>query len=488
MALSSPAAGPTAPQPADVLDTEALAARVRALEAENATLSRTASARPTGSRWRAAASALCIVVAAILVPVSIAGAWARVQLVDEDAFVQTLAPLVDDANVQGLIIDESMDAIRAQVDFAAVTGSVIDGVKDLGVGPRASAALDLLQQPAADALENLVASTVTTVVESDAFSDIWATTVRGAHRALTVASTSDGGGIVVQTRDGVGIALGPIVEQVKERLTANGLGVASLIPAIDRTIIIGSGETLGLIRTSYAIAATLGWWLPVITLALFALGIALARRRATAVLGTGVALALGGASLATALSIGATAVAMAAGQLELSPSALDVVYARLVGDMMQTGWVIALLGVVVAIAGWLTGRSRPAVRTRATLDSLGASARRSLAARGLDTGGFGVWLARNRVLVRVGVAVLAVLWLFALRPLGAGDVFLVLIVALVVAWVLELLQRRPEERGAADPVGDDEITTADDAAQATDASTPVETAVEASETSVEATR
>lgn len=474
-------------------DADVLADRVRALEAENAALSRALTPVRRGSRWRAVASAVCIVIAAILVPVSIAGAWARVQLVDEDAFVQTLAPLVDDESVQGLIIDESMDAIRAQVDFTAVTASVIDGVKDLGVGPRASAALDLLQQPAADALEGLVSSTVTTVVQSDAFSDIWATAVRGAHRALTVASTSDGGGIVVQTSDGVGIALGPIVEQVKERLSANGLGVASLIPAVDRTIILGSGDTLSVIRTSYAIAATLGWWLPVITLALFALGIALARRRSTAVLGTGIALAIGGASLATALSIGATAVGMAAGQLELSPSALDVVYGRLIGDMLQTGWVIALLGAVVAIAGWLTGRSRPAIRIRGTVDSLNASARRSLAARGLDTGAFGRWIGRNRILVRVVIAVLAVLWLFALRPLGAGDVFLALVVALVAGWVLEILQRRPDERGAADPVGDDEITDAAEPAdvtddETTDASTPVETVAEASGAGTKATR
>ena len=50
-------------------------------------------------------------------PVSIVGAWARVQLVDEDAFVATLAPLVDDPAVQAMIIDESMEAINAQVDF-----------------------------------------------------------------------------------------------------------------------------------------------------------------------------------------------------------------------------------------------------------------------------------------------------------------------------------------------------------------------------------
>ena len=113
-----------------------LQAQLAALRAENDRL-RTEAASPSDEkqthprrtgRWRAPVSAICIVVAAILVPVSIVGAWARVQLVDEDAFVSTLAPLVDDPAVQSLVIDETMDAITEQVDFAQLTANVFDGI------------------------------------------------------------------------------------------------------------------------------------------------------------------------------------------------------------------------------------------------------------------------------------------------------------------------------------------------------------------------
>ncbi|HYI52268.1 MAG TPA: hypothetical protein VEX42_11935 [Microbacterium sp.] len=396
-------------------------------------------------RWRAPVSAICIVIAAILVPVSIVGAWARVQLVEEDAFVNTLAPLVDDPAVQALIIDETMDGITAQVDFAQLTGNVFDGIADLGLPPRAVQALGLLQAPAADGLENLVTQTVTRVVESDAFADVWATATRAAHRALTTAATSDGGGLVVRTDDGVGIQLGAVVDRVKQNLVDRGLGVAELIPAVDRVVIIGEGDNLNAIRTAYAIAATMGWWLPVVTLGLFGLGILIARRRSTAILGTGLGLAIGSATLAASLSIGSTAVGIAAGELDLSPSALDVIYSQLVGAMTQTALVTMLLGVLVAVIGWLLGGSRPAVGVRTATGGLNRSARSQLAARGLDTGGFGAWLGRHRVLVRTGIAVLAVLWLFAMRPLSLGDILLVLVVALLVGWILELLQRRDEE-------------------------------------------
>ena len=434
-------------------DTIDLQAEVIALRQENEALRTGAvaadeAAPPARSRdgwWRALLSALCIIVATILVPISIIGAWAQVQLTDEDAFVATLAPLVDDPAVQAMIIDESMEAINAQVDFQEVTSNVFDGIAGLGLPPRAADALQLLEAPAANGLESLVTTTVTRVVESDAFAEVWATATRAAHRALVGISTSDGGGLVVRTDEGVGIQLGAVVERVKQNLLDRGLGAAELIPTVDRVIILGDGDNLATIRTSYAVANSLGIWLPFITIGLFALGILIARRRSVAVLGTGIGFAIGGATLAVMLAIGDSAMSIAAGALGLSLDALDVIYEQLVGNMTQTALVITFLGVVIAVLGWVMGRSGPARGFRSAVDSMNASARRGLAARGVDTDSFGLWLGRQRILVRVVVAVLAVLWLIALRPLSVGDIVLVAFVAFGVAWLLELLQRRPEE-------------------------------------------
>ena len=193
-----------------------------------------------------------------------------------------------------------------------------------------------------------------------------------------------------------------MVERVKQNLVERGLGVAQLIPTIDKVVIIGEGNNLTAIRTGYAIAATMGWWLPFITLALFGLGILIARRRSTAVLGTGLGLAIGAATLAATLSIGNTAVGIVAGDLDLSPTALDVIYQQLVGSMTQTALVIMLLGALVAVIGWLMGGSRPARGVRTATEGLNGSARAQLSERGLDTGAFGSWLGRYRVLVRDG--------------------------------------------------------------------------------------
>ena len=459
-------------------DTVDLQAELAALRAENEALRRGVVApdevappsRTRSGWWRSLLSALCITIAAILVPVSIVGAWARVQLTDEDAFVATLAPLVDDPAVQAMIIDESMEAVNAQVDFDQITADVFDGIAGLGLPPRAADALQLLEAPAANGLESLVTTTVTRVVESDAFAEVWATATRAAHRALVGVSTSDGGGLIVRTDEGVGIQLGAVVERVKQNLIDRGLGAAELIPTVDRVIILGEGDNLATIRTSYAAANTLGLWLPIISIALFGLGILIARRRSAAVLGTGIGFALGGVALAIMLAIGDSAMGVTAGVLGLSPDALNVIYEQLVGNMQQTALVVAFLGVFIAILGWVTGRSAPARGLRSAIDSMNASGRRELAARGLDTDSFGLWLGRQRVLVRTLIAVLAVIWLFLLRPLSVGDIVLVAVVAFGVAWILELLQRRPEEAATVNdtdllysdvPVGDGDTAEAD---------------------------
>jgi hypothetical protein len=282
-------------------------------------------------------------------------------------------------------------------------------------------------------------------VQSDQFSDVWNTAVRSAHRAITAVGTSDNTGAFVLTDQGLGLNLGPIVEQVKQKLVAQGIGVADMIPTIDKVIIIGDGSVVTTIQTVYTLAVTVGFWLPFVALALFLLGILLARRRSVAVVGSGIGLFLGAGALAVGFQIGDSVVGVAASRLKLSASGLDVVYNALVQDMLHTATIGALLGVFIAIVGWALGSWSSSRRMRGLVGGLNSSARTSLAARGMNTGRFGEGLYRFRTVIHVLAVVAAVVWLLALRPLSFGDVVIVVIVVLLITWVIELLQKRPDE-------------------------------------------
>ncbi|MFK4835326.1 hypothetical protein ACI3KY_06320 [Microbacterium sp. ZW T2_14] len=439
-------------------ESAALRARLDALEAENARLraetlppAPAPTDKPQGSRWRAFLSALCIVIATILVPVSIVASWARVELVDETRFVETFAPLAEDPQVQAMVADQVTVAIEDSLNLETLTNDLFDGIQQLDLPPRALAALDLLRAPAAQGLQNLVDTTVTRLVESDAFADVWETALRASHRSLeaVAAGGTSSGAVVIEANGEVGIQLAPIIEEVKKRLVDRGIGFAESIPVIDKTIVVAQSDALTVVGTVYNLAVAAGWWTPIIALVLFLAGILIARRRSTAVLGTGAGIALGAGVLAIGLGIGGSILALSAPSLGVPAGALAAMYEQVTTAMRDTAVVLTLLGIVIAVIAWMSGRWRGARATRSGVASVNAGVRGALLKRGVDTGRFGTWLHNQRILVRIVLGALAIVWLMLLRPLSVGEVFLVLVVWLVVWWVFELLQRRPEEAAAA---------------------------------------
>lgn len=440
------------PAPADDADIER---RLAELEAENERLRARLDDPPTSphrvprarrATWRAVLSSSLIVVAALLVPVSIVSAWARTELVDETAFVATFAPLAHDPAVQAMIAGEATAAIDASLDLQTLTDDLFDGLEGLGLPPRATAAIDLLRGPAVEGLRGLVATSVTGLVESDLFASVWETALRASHRGLAAAATgaTPTGAVTISDTGEVGISLAPIIDEVKQRLVAQGVGFASAIPPVDRTIVLVQSDALVTVRVVYGLAATVGWWLPLVTLALFVGGLLIARRKSVALVGTGTAIAIGGGALAIVLAVGATVASIAASRLAIPISAVDAIYAQVVTAMRDTAAVVALIGVLLALLAWLQGRNSAATAIRAGAAGVNGRLRATLRSSGVDTGRVGRWLYTYRVLVRVALAAVAILWLLALRPLSIGDVTLVLIVSLVVWWVVELAQLEPD--------------------------------------------
>lgn len=292
----------------------------------------------------------------------------------------------------------------------------------------------------------LVDGSVTKVVQSDAFAAIWSNAVRDAHRALVGTATPDSGALVGLTDAGLGIRLGPLVAQVKQRLTDQGVGVAALIPTVDRTIIIGSGDAVVTMRVAYKIALAAGWWWwwpPALTLGLSVVGVFLARKRSLAVLWSGIALVLGGGLLLAAFSAGSIVVSAAAADAEIAPAALTAIYETLVRPIAH----IAVLAVTLGSSSRSSDGPSAIGRRRAgsVASSAASTAARDLQERGLDTRRFGGWLSGHRVLVRAIVVLLAVVWLVLLPSLSFGDIVLIVVLALLGTWALELLQKRPDE-------------------------------------------
>jgi hypothetical protein len=444
-----------------------LQTRIAELEAENARLRETAdlgiagaappvaSARPPRrGRGRTAGAIALVLIGLLLAPVAVVSAWARLQLVDTDRFVATFAPLAEDPAVQAYLADEVTTAIEERVDIDGLTRDVFDGIASLDLPPRAQDALGLLEGPAAEGLRTLVGRAVDRVIASPAFADVWATTLRVSHTQFVAALQGDPDAALAIGDDGtLSIQLGPVIEAVKERLAENGVGFASAIPVISRSVVVAQVDSLVLVQTIYALAVAAGTWLPWVVLALLAGGVLLAKRRSVALAWTAAGLAvtmllmLAGFGTARLYFVGTVSPSI------MPRNAAESIYGGLTELMLSTITALIVLSVSIALIAWLSGTSRPARAVRGLADSGFGAVRSSAEAHGITTGSFGVWLDRWRVAVYAAIAVVASLALLLSRPLETSTVVWTVLLALLAVLVVELL-RRPAAAAVDAELGD----------------------------------
>lgn len=436
-------------------DVEELQARVAELEQENALLR---TGRP-GFSWRSVVAGLLIVVGLILAPVAVLGTWARVQLVDTDRFVSTFAPLAQDPDVQAFVSDQVSDAVIAQLDSETLVREVFDGIRQLDLPPRASAALTLLEAPAAQGIDSLVARTVDEIIASEQFATIWAGTLRVTHERAVAVLQGQPDTLVVLTDDGViAIDLGVVVGTAQDALTERGLTFAEALPVVERTVPIVQDNALVLVRTLYQVAVAAGYWLPWVVLALLTAGVLLSLNRLRAVALTGVGLVAVFLLTAAGLGIGRTFFVTAVSPAVMPAASAHAIFEQLTALMMSTVLALTLAAAIIAVIAWLAGGSRWARGVRAASDQGFGAVRASADRHGFSTGRFGQAVDRWHPAIVVVAAIASVLLLLALRPVTLGTVIGAVALFLGVVLVAQLLRRpAPPERSdaaAAEPSDD----------------------------------
>lgn len=422
--------------------TDDLGEEVRRLRAENARL----RGEPGPRRpWRAALVVLLLALATVLSPAAVVAGWARIQLTSADTFVDTFAPLADDPNVQAMVTDQAVAAINNAVDIPSLTNDVFTGLDQLNLPPRAASALKLLETPVTEGIQSFIGSSVSNVVASSAFRDLWRQGLVTAHDGLTGLQGDLAGpnrAVTVSDTGEIGVQLQPIIAAVKARLVARGVGFASNIPDINKVIVVAKTDAVPKIRTAYALTVGVGTWLPFVVLALFigAVLAAIQRRRAVVV----AAVCLAAAMLVTALALGLGRIFVTnAVSPDLIPAAAaDAIYTQSLTLLRSTVLAIGALAVFVAVAAWFAGPRGQAARLRQLTVDAAAATRGAAEARGVTTGGFGEWVGAHDRVIRVVIAVLAAAALFLLRPLSFSEVVWVAVLA-VVALLLVLFLGRP---------------------------------------------
>ncbi len=235
----------------------------------------------TKQRGRSALAIVLLVIATLLVPTAIVGHWATVQISNSNRFVDSLAPLSDNPQVQTLVITKLSDAIEKKVNVNETTQTLVDGLGSaLKLGPKAKDALNLISAPLAAGIENLITDTVSKVVKSPAFQKAWKTTITITHKELiAVLSGRTPDGVNLAADGTITLSLKPLMQEVKNQMIAAKVPFARVIPTIDTTITVAKIPQLATARIAYQVGVGVGMWLPWFVLAMFAGAVLLAVRR-----------------------------------------------------------------------------------------------------------------------------------------------------------------------------------------------------------------
>ena len=199
---------------------------------------------------------------------------------------------------------------------------------------------------------------------SDTFVDAWLTANRAAHSALVAALTGQTGEGVTIENDTVSINLGPLIQEVKQRLIDRGFELASRIPDVNPSFVLVQSDYIAQARAAFNLLNAIGNW-PSVALAFLALGVYIAKDHRRALMGAGLGLAGSMLVLGLALAFFRMIYLNELPLGVLTRDAAAAFYDTLVRFLRVGLRTVLVFGLVIALAGFFTGRSVTAVRARA---------------------------------------------------------------------------------------------------------------------------
>lgn len=395
-------------------------------------------AKRRGVSGRTIAAVLVFAIAFMITTPALIGHWAHRTIVDTGRYLDTVGPLAASPEVQDAIANVVMKTITEQVDTQALVGDVLGtllgglGQAAGGDGSKGEAAGDLLSAPIAAAINGAIDNVVSDFVASPQFEELWIRVMQAAQVSLIALLEGKNEGVIQTDGDAIVLDVVTVIDGVKQALVERGLTVVENVNITPKQTQIVLAEVPGLtqVQTVYQTANPLLAFMPLIVALLFGLAILLGRRRSRWVMATGIALGIQVFTSSQALKIGQEQFVNAFSGTLLEPAS-NVFWETLLAYLIQGMRALFVLALIVTIAGWFAGASRPARALREPL------------ARGLhEIGGMaalpGADVIASRVTAfRLGATALVVL-LFAIGDVM--DIWSVVWSALLLALLFTLIE------------------------------------------------
>lgn len=381
--------------------------------------------------------------ASLLIPIAVMSAWAIRTVTNTDQYVATMAPLARNQVIVNHLADKATDALFS-------SGTVQHKIED-ALPPKAKPVI----APITAEVKNYVHGLALKVFESPKFGQLWDFLNRHTHEAVVSVLEGKHNELLskIEKNGQIVLNVSPTLQQIIDKADARGITIFNPVKAAlshgdhGVAITVVSTEQVSKYSGYFNLLVNLGWWVPVIAIALGVLAIVVAwqRRRTLLRVAVGVSLftllLLG--LLATGRNVFLSKVTEQSQKRDVAAAVWDTVLRNLKTDFR---WML-LAAVLVALVAWVFGPARWAVAIRSAFARAGrwiAAQTRGLsnktgeaAAGSSGTRRTGAWVQEHINLLRIiGVVVAALFLLFGGNLTGWG----LLIIVIVLAVYLALLQ------------------------------------------------
>jgi hypothetical protein len=291
-------------------------------------------------RVRTTIGVVLLFVAGLAAVGTVAAAWTRTQIRDEDTWAATSEALVTDPLVQ----QDVADALATQVMAASGADDLIQGALP---GP-----LGGLAAPVTGKATELVSELALQLVRTDAFVNAWEVAVRNSHEELLAAL--DGQGRFTQIgSDGIELDLGSTLEQF--RLLLDGRGLTFLdgvdLSGVDVQFLLVDAPGVQRLSDLLDVLDTLITVLPIVAVVAGVTGLAIARRRSWAVAAGGLGALAGVGLVVIAIRVAHDRAADEFTGGILGPAAVDAVVDHVTASLATAMGVVAVIGLAVLVLG-----------------------------------------------------------------------------------------------------------------------------------------
>ena len=370
-----------------------------------------------------------VIIAAILFPIALTAYWGQRTLTDTERYVATVAPLAQDPTVKQAVGDKLTSVIVTQIDAQQ---RVKDLLQDY---PR----LQPISGPIAIGVNNFVGETVTKVLDSDQFDQLWITVNTQLQKGLISALSNDPTGPVSIQGDQVILDTGDLIAVVKQRLVDRGLSFAANLPvpaAADRQIVLLTSPQLKQARVAYAIGQPVAQWLIYVVLLMFVLAVLVSRKRARMTMAVGVAIILGALVVRLIMAFGQSQVELTLNGTTFA-IAQEAFFTILTAFLLNAVRACYAVGLVLLLVGWFLSGTSSALAARRLFGGAvsGAGGRAS----GTAIAPVAAWFARTKVFWRFLVVGIAAAVILTSSPLSGSLILWTAVIAVVALVIIEFL-------------------------------------------------